>query len=129
MKNGTVHDKGVYTGFAVLLTVLSAVFLSASILGGAFPSGHDIMLAAVAIMAWCLSALHPHFRANDERWHRIRERGMFYSYFILLGFLLALMAVFSFTNFDLDGYRTVSVVASFLISSVFLTFVVLSKRM
>lgn len=121
--------KGVFTGLAIFHTAVAGLFVLSSVLAGAFPLGHELMLTSMAIMLWCLSALHPHFAANDERWRRIRERGMFYSYFSLLMFLVLLVTVFAQTPLEMSGYQTVSVIASFLISSVFITFVILSKRM
>lgn len=121
--------KGVFTGLAIYQTAVAGLFVLSSVLAGKFPVGHELLLASTAIMLWCLSALHPHFAADDERWRRIRERGMFYNYFILLVFLAVLLTVFALTPLEMSGYQTVSVIASFLISSVFITFVVLSKRM
>lgn len=121
--------KGVFKGLAIYQTAVAGLFVLSSALSGKFPVGHELLLASTAIMLWCLSALHPHFAANDERWRRIRERGMFYSYFILLGFLMLLVTAFALTPLEMSGYTTVSVIASFLISSVFITFVVLSRRM
>ncbi|MFC7364404.1 MULTISPECIES: hypothetical protein [Bhargavaea] len=121
--------KGVFTGLAIFHTAVAGLFVLSSVLSGEFPLGHELMLTSMAIMLWCLSALHPHFAADDERWRRIRERGMFYNYIVLLIFLAFLVNVFALTPLEMSGYQTVSVIASFLVSSVFITFVILSKRM
>ncbi|EMR05364.1 hypothetical protein C772_02715 [Bhargavaea cecembensis DSE10] len=121
--------KGVFTGLAIYQSAVAGLFILSSVLSGEFPVGHELLLASTAIMLWCLSALHPHFAADDERWRKIRERGMFYNYFILLVFLAILLTVFALTPLEMSGYQTVSVIASFLISSAFITFVALSRKM
>lgn len=79
-------------------------------------------------MAFCLAYLYPQFKENDERSKKIRERGMFISYFFILGYMIILMALFQFEIINLNGYQTVSVLTALTISTVFSSFVVLSKR-
>lgn len=95
---------------------------------GRFPIGHDVILFGVSIMAFCNAYLIPHFEAKDERSRVIREKGMYYSYFVLLGLLLILMVLFQFTSLNLTGFQTVSVIVSLLMITVFSSFVVVSKR-
>ena len=107
----------------------NGILLSASSIStGRFPVGFDVMAFAISIMAFCNGYLYPQFQAKDERSRIIREKGMFYSYFLLIGYLAVLMVLFQFTSFMLDGYQTVSVVAALLIATVFTMFVVVAKR-
>ncbi|UOE94929.1 hypothetical protein [Alkalihalobacillus sp. LMS39] len=53
---------------------------------------------------------------------------MFISYFFILGYMIILMALFQFEIINLNGYQTVSVLTALTISTVFSSFVVLSKR-
>ena len=53
---------------------------------------------------------------------------MFYSYFILVGFLVIFMTLFQLNLINLDGFQMVSIIAALLISTVFSSMVVVSKR-
>ncbi|SDK18691.1 hypothetical protein [Sediminibacillus albus] len=114
--------------FGVLFLIFGILFTAASITKGVFPMGHDIIQFAVSVMAFCNAYLYPHFREKDERAKRIREKGMFVSYFFILGYMLVLMALFQFNLLTLDGYQTVSVMAALTMTTVFVSFVVFARR-
>lgn len=110
-----------FLGNGVLLT-------TASISTGRFPVGNEVMSFAMSVMAFCNAYLYPQFKAKDERSKMIRERGMFYSYFILIGYLAIFMTLFQFTSLDLGGDQIVYILTALLIVTVFTSFVVVSKR-
>ena len=112
----------------IFFLVNGILFTGASISAGRFPVGFDVMSFAISIMAFCNGYLYPQFKAKDERSRIIREKGMFYSYFILIGYLALFMILFQFTSLQLDGYQTVCIFAALLIATVFSSFVVVSKR-
>ncbi|KHF40500.1 hypothetical protein [Halalkalibacter okhensis] len=113
-------------GFMFLFYSLLMVF--ASISTGAFFAGYELVYVSSAVMAFCLAYLYPQFKENDERSKKIRERGMFFSYIFIMGYMLILMALFQFQIIDLNGYQTVSLLTSLTIITVFSSFVILSKR-
>ncbi|TCN26097.1 hypothetical protein [Mesobacillus foraminis] len=79
----------------LLLLLLFGVMVSAAAISeGVFPLGCDLILLSVSVMAFCNAYLYPHFKENDKRSKRIRERGMFISYFFILGFMSLLMLGF-----------------------------------
>ena len=110
-----------------LFLLFSIIFSTASISSGVFPVGHELMMLSVSIMAFCNAYLFPQFKTKDERSRVIREKGMFYSYFILMGVLVIFMALFQLNLLSLDGYQMVCVMAALLISTVFSSMVVVSK--
>ncbi len=114
--------------FGFLLLLFSIVTSIAAITGGVFPMGHDIVLFGVSVMAFCNAYLYPQFKENDERSKRIREKGMFVSYFFILGYMIILMGLFQFNVITLSGYQTVSVLAALTMITVFISFVVFSRR-
>src|SRR5690625_211844 len=114
--------------FGFLFLALSVIKSIAAISGGLFPIGHDIVLFGVSVMAFCNAYLYPHFKENDERSKRIKEKGMFVSYFFILGYMIVLMGLFQFNVVALSGYQTVSVLAALTMMTVFISFVVFSKR-
>lgn len=121
-------SRSLFIVFGFLFLLFSAIFISSSIWAGIFPAGHDVILVGMSVMAFCNAYLYPHFQAKDERSKVIREKGMFYSYFVLLAFLCLLMILFQLTPLQLDGYQTVSIITAALIMIVFISFVVVAKR-
>ncbi|MGD6966215.1 hypothetical protein ACQCVP_07295 [Rossellomorea vietnamensis] len=114
--------------FYGIFFLLTGLLLSyASISTGAFFVGYELVFVSTTVMCFCLAYLYPQFKDNDERTKRIRERGMFYSYFFILSYMIILMPLFQFNIIHLNGYQTVSLLAALTIITVFLSFVVLSK--
>lgn len=126
MKGKSGQIQFMFLGFLFLL--FSALISTAAISEGVFPVGHDIILFGVSVMAFCNAYLYPQFKENDERSKRIREKGMFVSYFFILSYMIILMGLFQFNLINLSGYQTVSVLAAMTMMTVFITFVVISKR-
>ncbi|MFC5711791.1 hypothetical protein ACFPU1_03265 [Thalassorhabdus alkalitolerans] len=114
------------TGFVLL--IYSVLICYASISTGNFFVGHELVLAGTTLMTFSLSYLYPQFKENDERSKRIRERGMFFSYFFILGYMIILMPLLQFELVTLTGYQSVSLLAALTIITVFSSFVVLAKR-
>ncbi|MGF2614789.1 hypothetical protein FZC84_08070 [Rossellomorea vietnamensis] len=112
----------------ILFLLFGLLMGYASISTGAFFVGHELVFVSTTVMCFCLSYLYPQFKDNDERTKRIRERGMFYSYFFILSYMIILMPLLQLNVIDLTGYQTVSLLATLTISTVFLSFVFLSKR-
>ncbi|MBM7605193.1 drug/metabolite transporter (DMT)-like permease [Metabacillus crassostreae] len=115
--------------FSGLLFLFYSLLLSfASISTGGFFVGYEFVFLGSTVICFCLSYLYPQFKENDERSKRIRERGMFVSYFFILGYMVVLMPLLYFEIIQLSGYQTVSLLATLTIITVFSSFVVLSKR-
>lgn len=114
--------------FGFIFLLFSTMISIATISEGVFPAGHDIILFGVSVMAFCNAYLYPQFKINDERSKWIREKGMFVSYFFILGYMIILMMLFQFNFINLSGYQTVSILATLTMTTVFITFVVFSKR-
>jgi hypothetical protein len=114
--------------FGLVFLSNSLFLLFSSISTGAFFAGYELVFLGTAVMSFCLAYLYPQFKDNDERAKRIRERGMFISYFFILGYMIILMPLLQFELIVLSGYQTVSLLSTMTIITVFSSFVVLSKR-
>ncbi|WP_100372104.1 hypothetical protein [Bacillus sp. FJAT-45037] len=112
----------------IVFSMYSLLITYASIASGNFFVGHELIFVGTAVMAFCLAYLYPQFKENDERSKRIRERGMFFSYFFILGYMLIFMLLFQLDFINLTGYQTVCLLATLTIITVFTSFVILSKR-
>lgn len=117
-----------YIFFGLFFLATTALLVTASISEGGFIKGSEFVMFGISIMAFCNAYIYPQFKENDERSKRIKEKGMFFSYFFILGYSIILMGLFQFKVIHLDGYQTICLVASLIIMTSFLSFVVLSKR-
>lgn len=126
MKNK--HGQRLYIIFGFVFLFFSVIFSIASITTGVFPVGQELVTFGISVMAFCLAYLYPQFKENDERSKLIREKGMFYSYFIIIGFLIIISGLFQFNVINLNGIQTVYLIQTLIIITVFLSFVVLSKK-
>jgi len=117
-----------YTVFGFVFLLFSVIFSIASITTGVFPVGQELVTFSISVVAFCLAYLYPQFKDNDERSKLIREKGMFYSYFIIIGFLMIMSGLFQFNIINLNGIQTLYVIQTLIVITVFLSFVVLSKK-
>ncbi|GAK12309.1 hypothetical protein JCM19039_2069 [Geomicrobium sp. JCM 19039] len=122
-------------GFRIFFIVASVIFLGYAFLlvyAGTQSStglqGTEFIQFGVATMCFSLAYLYPQFKVNDERTQKIKERGMFYTFLIMMGVFIALMTLSMADVIHFNGMQTVGIITAIMISVVFLSFVVLSKR-
>ena len=112
-------------GFIMLINAL--LINGAYIFSGKFPEA--LMAVAVAVMAFCLAYLAPHFAEKDERAQKIRERAIYIGYFWGIGFAVILMIIFNPTSpLNLEAFQVLSLFMSLYISTVFLNMVYYAKK-
>lgn len=124
MRNGKLVY--IILGFIMLL---NAVLVNwAYISTGKFPEG--LMLIALTIMSFCLAFLSDHFAAKDERAQKIRERGVYMSYFWMLGIIFVLLLIINpyLDVINISAYHLLTLIASLYISIVFLNFVYFARK-
>lgn len=124
MKNG----KLVYTILGVIMLLNALLVNWAFISSGKFPEG--LMLIALTIMSFCLAFLSEHFAAKDERAQKIRERGVYMSYFWMLGIIFVLLLVINpyLDVINISAYHLLTLIVSLYISVVFLNFVYYARK-
>ena len=83
---------------------------------------------AVILMIFELAYLQPQFKENDERSKKIKEKGMFFSYFFILGYLMIFLILLNFDMVALTALQVTSMLTALMIATVFTSFVALSFR-
>ena len=126
MKNKFGQRLYIVFGFVFLL--FSVIFSIASITTGVFPVGQELVTFGISVMAFCLAYLYPQFKENDERSKLIREKGVFFSYFIIMGFMMIISGLFQFNVINLNGSQTVYLIETLAIITVFVSFVIISIK-
>ncbi|SEQ00134.1 hypothetical protein [Piscibacillus halophilus] len=123
------NSRTVYLILAILMTI-NAVFISiTTIYAGDFPAGIDMITISLAYMGWSIYYLYPQFKMNDERTKRIKERGLFYSFFGIMGFLLFIIIFIGFFDAQLETMKLIQYLTSFIMIMIWTSFIVTSKRM
>ncbi len=117
-----------YVVFGVFFALNALLLLSVGIGTGNEPIPASYMLISMSIMVFCLSYLQPQFKAKDERSRMIREKGMFYSYFAVLGYIMVFLSLLQFNIVDVSAVTVLSVLAAMLISTVFVSMVIVAKQ-
>ena len=120
-------NKG-YLVFGVFFGLNALLLLGVGIGAGHEPIPASYMLVSMSIMTFCLSYLQPQFKAKDERSRMIREKGMFYSYFALLGYIMVFLFLLQFNIVNISAITVLSVLAAMLISTVFVSMVIVAKQ-
>jgi len=104
-----------------VIMLLNAIVVNGAFLSvGKFPEG--LMLVALAIMCFCLAYLSGHFAAKDERAQKIRERGVYISYFWMVGMIfILLLCINPYLGFiTISAYHLLTLIGSLYIAVVFL---------
>jgi len=113
-------------GFIMFLNAIVVNWAYISI--GKFPEG--LMLIAITIMSFSLAYLSDHFAAKDERAQKIRERGIYMSYFWMVGTISVLLILVNpYLNIiNLSAYHLLTTLLSFYIAVVFLNMVYYARK-
>ncbi|MFS0671915.1 permease [Ornithinibacillus sp. 179-J 7C1 HS] len=80
-------------------------------------------------MAFIISYLYPQFKENDERSKQIKQKGMYYTIFIILLTLIALNLLIQFDILEFSVLEVVRILISLVIVTFWTTWLILSKRM
>ncbi|MBF0707295.1 permease [Alkalihalobacillus hwajinpoensis] len=117
-----------YIGFGVFFALNALLLISVGLSTGNEPIPVSYMMVGMSIMTFCLSYLQPQFKARDERSRMIREKGMFYSYFAVLGYIMVFLFLLQFNIVNISSVTVLSALAAMLISTVFVSMVIIAKR-
>lgn len=116
-----------FVGILLLIFFMMRVFLSIF--------NRDVMIVEIinwgslVYMAFIISYLYPQFKENDERSKQIKQKGMYYTIFIILLTLIALNLLIQFDILVLSALEVVRILISLVIVTFWTTWLILSKRM
>ncbi|MEH7247968.1 hypothetical protein V7114_14420 [Neobacillus niacini] len=122
------NSKVIFLILGVIMFLNALVVNWAYISSGKFPEG--LMLIAITIMSFCLSYLSDHFAAKDERAQKIRERGIYVSYFWMLGIIFGLLLLINpyLGIINISAYHLLTLIVSLYITVVFLNMVYYARK-
>ncbi|WP_106498454.1 permease [Lentibacillus sp. Marseille-P4043] len=92
------------------------------------PPAQTYNLIALTIMSFSMSYLYPQFKQNDERMKLIRYKGLTYSFFALVVYYIVLSGIIQFNIVSLSAMEVLNILAALMISTVFISMVILAKR-
>lgn len=111
-----------------LLFFLYAILMVFTDLSSNTFSEQTVILFSLSIMAFCLSYLYPQFKNSDKRTKKIREKGMGFSFLMVVGYMFIFLLITQFNIFMFSAYEVVSVLLSLSMITIFISFVILSRR-
>ncbi|MFJ8530223.1 permease [Bacillus sp. NPDC094106] len=112
----------------IIFSAMSGFMLFIGIMAHSSPPPQTYTLLAMTVMCFCLSYLHPQFKEKDERMKLIRQKGMFYSYFALLAYYILFSIGLNLKIITLSAAELLNILAALTICTVFISFVILSKK-
>lgn len=111
----------------VIFSLISGMLIFVAIMANSTSPGTFYMMLSMGIMSFCLSYLFPEFKQNDERVKLIKQKGIFASFLIFMGYLMIFFTIFQFWDTSITALYMLQIFAGLMISTVYLSFVVYSK--
>ncbi|MED1012613.1 permease [Bacillus mycoides] len=112
----------------IIFLFMSGFMILTGIMTHSAPPAITYPLLGMMIMSFCLSYLHPQFKEKDERMKLIRYKGMFFSFFALTAYYLLFSFSLNLKIITLSATELLNILMALTMSTVFISFVVLSKR-
>ncbi|MGF9878416.1 permease [Bacillus albus] len=112
----------------IIFLFMSGFMILTGIMTHSAPPPATYLLLGMMIMSFCLSYLHPQFKEKDERMKLIRYKGMFFSFFALIAYYLLFSFGLNLKILTLSATELLNILMALTMSTVFISFVVLSKR-
>ncbi|WP_254846694.1 permease [Oceanobacillus sojae] len=100
----------------------------AAVMANTFPAPSTYIQLSVAIMAFCMSYLYPHFKQKDERMKLIRQKGLEYAYFTILVYYIILLMILQFNLLTLSALDVLYILIALTICTVFICMVIAAKK-
>ncbi|NBI28842.1 permease [Chengkuizengella marina] len=116
-----------YTILGLLLLIESGYLFYGGMIDEFSLSPTTALIFALSVNFLSLSYLHPQFKKKDERMKVIQEKGMFYSYFILLFYFFMFITLLQFNIIYLTAIGVVTILGALTIMTFSLSMVVFSK--
>ncbi|MCU5095294.1 permease [Bacillus wiedmannii] len=112
----------------IIFLFMSGFMILTGIMTHSAPPPATYPLLGMMIMSFCLSYLHPQFKEKDERMKLIRYKGMFVTFFALIAYYLLFSFGLNLKILTLSATELLNILMALTMSTVFISFVVLSKR-
>lgn len=112
----------------IIFLFMSGFMILTGIMTHSAPPAITYPLLGMMIISFCLSYLHPQFKEKDERMKLIRYKGMFFSFFALIAYYLLFSLGLNLKILTLSATELLNILMALTMSTVFISFVVLSKR-
>jgi drug/metabolite transporter (DMT)-like permease len=86
------------------------------------------VIAALAIISFAMADLAPHLQRKDERIQFIRQKGALYTSVLALAYCGGLWLLIRYGFLDIDVKQAVLILLSLIASTLFISWVVLSRK-
>ncbi|MGE7633371.1 permease [Bacillus paramycoides] len=122
------YSQKYFVVMGIIFLVMSGFMILTGIMTHSAPPAITYPLLAMMIMCFCLSHLHPQFKEKDERMKLIRYKGMFFTFFALTAYYLLFSIGLNLKVITPSATELLNILMALTMSTVCISFVVLSKR-
>lgn len=122
-----VNDRITYAVMGGGFLLLGIFLIFVAVMANSAPVPFTYIAFAIAIMCLCISYLVPEFFHKDERMQLIKQKGMFYSYFAFLFYSIVLQTLLQFEIINISALAVINILTGLMISTVFISFVILAR--
>ena len=106
-------------GFGILVPMLAA---------GSRNYENIFVVASLAIISFAMAYLAPHMRGNDERIRYIRQRGALYTSILAIFYCSVMWLLTYYEIVELNARQTILIILSLISSTLFISWLVLSRK-
>ncbi|ANU11479.1 permease [Planococcus antarcticus DSM 14505] len=123
-----IGNRAVFIIFGSFFSLISGFLILAAIMVKSAPNSETYALLSLAVMSFSLSYLYPQFIQKDERTRMIREKAMFFSSFSFLFYAFVVTSALRFNLIHLSAIEAINILISLMISTIFISMVVLARK-
>ncbi|MCA0970245.1 permease [Halobacillus litoralis] len=116
-----------FIGAGVVLGLQFLFILTISLLAKDGIPLYALPLLSLAVIAFCMSHLYPQFKQKDERMKLIRYKGLFVSFFVILGLMSVLLLLLQVNVVSLTAVEVIQILIALYMTVVFSSWVIVSK--
>jgi hypothetical protein len=122
-----MYNRIAFLVVGILLLIMGIFLTVAALIAKTAPIPQAYTVFSMSIMCFCLSYLFPQFIQKDERMKLIRQKGMFFSFFAFLFYSSLLNILIQFDVIHLSALEAINIITALMISTVFISWVILAR--
>ncbi|MBY7142162.1 permease [Virgibacillus sp. NKC19-3] len=122
-----MNYRRIYFILGCLFLIFTGIGIAISFGAGEFRIMQIYPPTMISVICICNGYLAPQMAKQDERTTFIRQKGMFYSYFAIIFYLILLMSLIYFNILVISALHAVMLITFLVVSTVFISMVVVSK--
>lgn len=110
-----------------LILIMGGFVIFVALMAHSAPPSHIYIFLSCGIIAFCMGYLHPQIVQKDERMKMIRSKGLFVTFLAMMIYFIILSGLIQFQAVSLSALDALNILMALIISTNFVSWVVLAK--